>query len=84
MSGIKRATQLRKIKGNLVDVLKGMGYLVSCTDTPNIVMFTDKPINNKTVKISRGYDTPYCTSFGPVGATKFIEENGYKCNTMFG
>ncbi len=84
VSGIKKATQLRRIKGMLVDTLKDMGYLVDYTDTPHIVMFTNEPINSKTVKISRGYDTPYCTSFGPVGAMKFIEENRRECNILSG
>jgi hypothetical protein len=76
VSGIRRATELRRIKGMLVDTLREeMGYKVDCTDTPHITVFTDMPVNKTSQKISRGYDLPYITSFGPAGAEKFISEN---------
>ena len=59
------------LKSKLFNRLQDLGYNVTTTDTPNIVFFTDKPVNNK----SKKQDNFYITSFGIKGAEKFLEQN---------
>ena len=58
----------------MVDTLENLGYKVSATDSANIAVFTNNPINKKSVKVGN-FDLSYITSFGIVGALKFIEDN---------
>ncbi len=66
---LSKANRLRKIKGDVQDRLKELGFKVSVTDTPELVFFTDKPINDKSVK----HENQYITSFGEKGALAFLE-----------
>ncbi len=68
------ALQKRAIKGKLMLKLESMGHNVSVTDTPEIVVFTDKPINKKSKKIGN-YIHSWITSFGEIGAKKFIDQH---------
>ncbi len=72
-----RANEKRAIKSRLVNVLEEMGFKWQATDTPEIVIFTDKPVNEKSVRYGES-DTPYITSWGVKGASAFIEKNRTK------
>ena len=71
---MKQSIEYRKIKGDIIDKLIKIGYKVNYTDSINITMFTDKPINNKSYKIDNSI-TPFITSFGKVEALKFIKKD---------
>jgi hypothetical protein len=69
------SNELIKIKGDVQDKLILLGFKVSVTDTPQLVFFTDKPINKKSKgPIKSGPVTQYITSFGKVGALKFLKK----------
>ena len=72
------AFERRVIKTNLVDTLEAMGFDVLATDSADIIVSTDKPINKDSfipTPKHKGFKQPYMTSFGPAGALKFIEAN---------
>ena len=62
------------IKSKLDTKLRDLGFSVSTTDTSKIAVFTDKPINENSVKIGN-YTHSYITSFTPKSALTFIYEN---------
>ena len=66
---LSKSNKLRKIKGDIQDKLKEMGFKVSVTNSPELVFFTDKKVNDKSIK----HGNQYITSFGEKGALKFLE-----------
>ena len=75
---IKLNTQDRHVlKAKMHTRLQEMGYKVDATDSPSLVFFTDKPINEKSYKVPNPSNInlthPYGTSFGDSGALKFLE-----------
>lgn len=70
------ASQKRTLKSRLVLTLEEKGFRVVATDSPDIVLFTNKKINSKSHKYStqKNLREPYMTSFGEVGAKKLITE----------
>lgn len=76
-SNPETAFEKRVIKSKLVDYLESKGFHVSATDSPEIVVFTDKPVNEKSYKYSKQSNLiePYMTSFGTKGALKLIAQN---------
>jgi tRNA G26 N,N-dimethylase Trm1 len=67
------ALEKRYLKSKIVTRLENLGYSVSATDSADIAVFTDRPINNKSIKAHNARN-PYITSFGVKGALKFISE----------
>ena len=68
---IMTANEKRCIKSRLVLKLENLGYSVSATDSAEIAVFTDRPVNNTSAKIGN-YKHSFLTSFGPVSAQKII------------
>jgi len=66
------ALQKRVIKSHIVDKLEEMDFSVWASDTPALVFFTDKPVNDRSKKM-HNCDNPYCTSFGVKSALSFIQ-----------
>lgn len=64
----------RVIKSKLDTKLRELGFSVSSTDSANITIFTDKAVNDKSVKIGN-YTHSYLTSFTPKSALSFLENN---------
>lgn len=68
------AFENRVVKTKLVDTLERQGYDANATDSASIAVFTDKKINNKSIKIGN-YKQSYLTSFGYKSALNFINNN---------
>jgi len=69
------ALQKRVLKTKLINSLEKSGFKVSATDSPDIVIFTNKKINTKSRRYSsqKNLKEPYMTSFGEIGAKKLIK-----------
>ena len=72
--GKKNALQRRVLKTNLYDFYEKKGYNINATDTPAIVLFSDKPLNKKSKKVGN-YDCSYITSFGEKEAERILGGN---------
>ncbi len=71
-----KALEKRYLKSRIINILEEQGFIATGTDSAEIAVFTDKPINNKSVKLGN-FDVPWITSFGEKGAIKFIEKECY-------
>ncbi len=67
---MKPSIYKRKLKGEILDKLFSLGFRVGVTDSTTIAVFTDKPVNDTSVKIPCGQ---YITSWGVKGAEKFLQ-----------
>lgn len=67
------AIMKRKLKGQMLDLLMDKGFEVSCTDTPVLCFFTDKPVNKSSKQnIINGKQYGFITSFGVRTAEKIL------------
>jgi len=71
------ALQKRVLKSKLFVKLEERGFEVSATDSPDLILFTDKRINQKSKLYStqKNLKHPYMTSFGEVSAKKLLESS---------
>jgi len=55
----------RFLKGKLQDYFMQQGISITTTDSPEIVLFSDKPLTKKSIKYSKqsNLKNPYMTSF---------------------
>jgi hypothetical protein len=61
------------LKSKLVDKLEAQGFVVDATDSPELVVFTDKPVSPNSKRIGKeGQATPYITSFGEKAAQREV------------
>jgi len=70
-----RTIQKRALKGQLLDYYQKKGIQVDCTDTPNLVLFSQQKLTDKSFicdKTSTGLW--YMTSFGVVAAQKLTSK----------
>lgn len=67
----KNALQKRVLKTNLYDFYEKKGYKIDATDTPAIVLFSDKPLREGSHKIG-DYVCGWITSFGEKEAEKIL------------
>jgi hypothetical protein len=63
------ANYKRHLKGRLQDYFQDKGFIISVTDTPEIVLFSKDKISGKSAKYSHGF----ITSFGIKQAEKILE-----------
>lgn len=50
------------LKSDIVTALQNKGYGVSYTGSNDLIFFTDKPINNKSILFKKGCKHPYITT----------------------
>jgi len=68
------ALQKMKLKADIYTILQDKGFNPWGSGSAEIVLFTDKKVNEKSKKTGN----QYVTSFGVKGAEKFILENRNK------
>ena len=69
--GRRNALQRRVLKTNLYDFYEKKGYKIDATDTPAIVLFSDKSLKRDSQKIG-DYICSWITSFGEKEAEKIL------------
>jgi len=67
----RNALQKRVLKTNLYDFFENKGYTIDATDTPALVLFSDRPLKEDSQKIG-GYICSWMTSFGEKEAEKIL------------
>ena len=67
------ANYRRYLKGKLQDLFVSNGFSVSCTDSAEICLFSDLPIDKRSIKFyGNNVKEPYLTSFGIKTAEKVL------------